>query len=303
MKQTAEIINFCGKYCIKILVNKPIAPYTSFKIGGNCNILKADGISSLHRILQFCQKREIPYKILGGGSNVLISDDGLDEVVILLSGSEFTETFVDGEAIFSGAGVKLSEVCKVALEHGLTGLEFAYGIPGTVGGALYMNAGAFGGDMSQVVSFCDCYTLRRRNFRLHTEEMQLSYRHSVFAENPDWIITKVVFALQKGDPAAIKARMDEISAARVDKQPLDLPSAGSTFKRPEGYFAAKLIEDCGLKGRSVGGAMVSTKHSGFVVNTGAATFADVTSLIEIVKEEVRAKTGVELECEVQIWNS
>ena len=298
------IREICKDYGASFLEGVSIAPYTSFKIGGKCNIVKLNGVLVLRDVLAYCKRASIPYRILGKGSNVLISDKGLDGVVLLF-GDDFADIRVDAESklIECQAGARLSTLCKTAALHSLTGIEFAYGIPGTVGGALYMNAGAYGGEMAHVVESCiyldadsDCVHCRR------VQDMNLSYRRSVFGDDDkNWLITVVKIRLNDGDKSAITARMDEITAARRDKQPLEFHSAGSTFKRPLGHFAAKLIQDCGLKGAAVGGAEVSEKHSGFVINKGGASFDDVVRLIDIVKNEVYRKTGVTLEREILVW--
>jgi len=300
-KQIAAIETICSEQGAVFLRKTPIAPYTTFKIGGNCHIVKVNGIKLLTELLSFCAKNGVRRYILGKGSNVLISGDGLDGLVLLM-GSEFAEIEVFGDIVRCQAGASLFDVCKAAADNSLTGLEFAYGIPGTVGGALYMNAGAYGGEMKDVAVACRYlkYGESPELKRADTRKLELSYRHSVFCENND-VITEVTFGLRKGDETAIKAKMSDIMQKRRDKQPLDVPSAGSTFKRPEGYYAAKLIDDCGLSGKTFGGARVSEKHCGFIVNKGGATFTEVTRLIDFVKREVFATTGVNLECEVKIW--
>jgi UDP-N-acetylmuramate dehydrogenase len=317
-----KIREICEHYDAEFLHNTPIAPYTSFKIGGKCNIIKITATKVLQKVMKHCCENNIPYYVLGKGSNVLISDAGLTGVVLLIAGGKID---VDGEVLKCHAGAKLSDICKAAVMHNLSGMEFAYGIPGTAGGALCMNAGAYGGEMSDVIESCtyiDC----SGDFEPQTisaKDMNLSYRHSVFAEQEQprragsarpegclttaeqsGVITKIRLKLKYGERAVIKARMDEITEARKEKQPLDYPSAGSIFKRPDSIehpYAAKLIEDCGLKGHTIGGAQVSEKHSGFIINTGSATFADVTALISHIREVVREKTGVTLEPEVKIW--
>ena len=207
------------------------------------------------------------------------------------------EIAVNGNIVTAGAGASLISVCKRALDNSLAGMEFAYGIPGTVGGGVYMNAGAYGGEIKDILKYAEAVDRETGEVRRFTaQEAQLSYRKSIFMDN-GYIITSAVFELSQGDPAEIKAKMNELMEKRISKQPLDFPSAGSTFKRPEGSFASLLIDQCGLKGLSVGGAQVSTKHSGFVINTGNATSADIFALIEKVKEIVFEKTGYRLECE------
>jgi len=300
-----NIREICYRYGRELLEDITIAPYTSFKIGGNCNIVKINNIALLRELLMFCKKNAVQYRILGKGSNVLISSGGLKGLILLLS-DDFAETNINGDTIECMAGARLSSVCKAAYEKSLTGLEFAYGIPGSVGGAIYMNAGAYGGEMSNIVTSCEyidvgCFEKDELPIKqIAVEDMSLSYRHSIFTDN-DWVITKAIIRLKKGDKTAIKTQMTEISDKRREKQPLELPSAGSTFKRPPGHFAAKLIDDCGLRGKTVGGAMVSEKHAGFVVNKGGATFDDVTRLIKLIQDDVFDKTGIMLEREVEVW--
>ena len=237
----------------------------------------------------------LPLLLLGKGSNLLVSDKGIAGVVISLDGLD--SVTVDGDTVTCGAGASLRAVCLAAQKSSLSGLEFAYGIPGTVGGALYMNAGAYGGEMSQVVVSATALD-RDGNIKLFTpEQMKLGYRVSAF-KNTDLIITSVTLKLKHGNADEIKAAMDDFFSRRRDKQPLEFPSAGSTFKRPEGYFAGALIEKNNLKGASVGGAQVSQKHAGFVINTGDATCCQVKELIKIIQDTVRENNGVELETEV-----
>lgn len=278
--------------------NALLAPYTTFRIGGPCDLLvKPASAECLTELVKVCREDDLPFRILGKGSNILVADEGLRCVVIVPS---FAECQVRDDRLVCGAGASLVSVCRVALDNSLTGLEFAFGIPGTVGGALYMNAGAYGGEMKDVAVSCTYIDKEGNLCQMAAEDMNLSYRHSIFEDNGG-IITSVTIQLKKGSREEISAKMNELMNRRRDKQPLDLPSAGSTFKRPEGDFAARLIEASGLKGFSVGGAAVSEKHSGFVVNKDKATFADVMKLIECVKEKVYADSGIMLECEVKIW--
>ena len=232
---------------------------------------------------------------MGNGSNLLVSDGGIEGAVISLAGINGISS--DGEKITCGAGAMLSSVCLKALSLSLTGLEFAYGIPGTAGGALYMNAGAYGGQMADVIESAECLTASGEIKTLKKEDMQLGYRSSVF-KNGGLIIISLTLALKKGDKTEIKAEMDDLLNRRKQKQPLEYPSAGSTFKRPEGYFAGALIEKNGLKGLTVGGAQVSEKHAGFVINRGGATAADVKALIGKIQKKVFENDGVMLEPEV-----
>ena len=287
------------EYNATVLYDEPMKNHTSFKIGGACDMMiKINCEELLCRLLAICRENNIRHYVIGKGSNILVSDKGLFGVVLLL-GAEFSTITVEGEYITAKAGASLGAVCTAALKNSLTGFEFAYGIPGSMGGALYMNAGAYGGEMKDVV--CEASYIDE-NYKIKTiplEKMELSYRHSVFC-GTDSCITSVKLKLRKGDSKAIKSRMDELMQRRLDKQPIEYPSAGSTFKRPEGDFAARLIEVCGLKGLSVGDAEVSQKHSGFVINKGNATAEDVKRLIEMIKERVKAQTGITLECEMLI---
>ena len=294
------IREICEKHGASYIENEPLAPYTSFKIGGPCPIMaKPDSTACLCELIKALNNVQSSFRIMGRGSNLLISDDGIDVPVILIS-SDMGGISFNGEQIVCGAGAALTAVCNAALEHGSTGLEFAYGIPGSVGGALYMNAGAYGGEMKNVVQSCAYADESGELHILPAEKMDLSYRHSFFSDKP-FIITEVTLSLQHGDKDQIQARMHDLMQKRRDKQPLDYPSAGSTFKRPEGDFAGRLIEEAGLRGFTVGGAAVSEKHCGFVINKGGATFEDVKKLIDIIKQRVKETSGRDLSCEVIIW--
>lgn len=295
----ASLESLCRAVGVKYVRNQQLSQYTSMKIGGECDILvQPDSENALREIIGLCRRENIPFFILGKGSNVLVSGKGYRGCIILIS-KEMSEIRTEGNKITAAAGACLSSVCIAALENGLAGMEFAYGIPGSVGGALYMNAGAYGGEMKDIAVSCRYIGEDGRLREMKAEDMRLSYRHSIFAER-SYVITSVTMELKKGDPAEIKAKMEELMQRRRDKQPLEFPSCGSTFKRPEGCFAAALIEECGLKGCSVGGAQVSEKHSGFVINRSGATFEDVTALVEHIKKTVYEKKGIELECEMLI---
>ena len=273
---------------------EPLAPHTTFKIGGPaafwCTPRDAE---QLRRTLQLCRENGARVYLLGNGSNTLFDDAGFDGVVIDmrgLSGMENSGLDTDTVRITAGAGQTL----------GLTGLEFACGIPGTVGGAVYMNAGAYGSELKDVlesVTFLDS-DLQLRT--LPAADLAMGYRTSIFEQNPDWCILSATVVLHRGDGAAVLARMQELLGKRREKQPLEWPSAGSTFKRPQGAFAGKLIEDCGLRGFTVGGAQISEKHCGFVINRGGATCADVVALTEQVRQIVEARTGFVLEREIRV---
>ena len=279
--------------------NEPLAAHCTFKIGGPAQLfVQPQTEQQLCSAAALCKEQAVRYYLLGNGSNILFADEGFAGVVIDISalGSDIA---VEGNMLTAGAGVRLAALCRAALEHGLSGLEFAYGIPGTVGGAVYMNAGAYGGEMKDVVTSCRYVGGDGEIHEMSAAEMQLTYRHSVFSGS-SMVITSVTMELVPGDKAEIKSRMEELMQRRRDKQPLNFPSCGSTFKRPEGYFAAALIEECGLKGFTIGGAQVSEKHSGFVINRGHATFEDVMAVVNEVKRVVLEKKGVELECEMLI---
>ena len=298
MEYTA-IEEICEGYGARHEREAPLAPHTSMRIGGNADLLVCPNCEQAAcDILSECRRSGIAYFILGRGSNVLFGGDGYRGCVILI-GSDMAGISVSGCTLTAGAGAALSAVCGAALEHGLCGMEFAYGIPGSIGGALCMNAGAYGGEMKDVVSSCRCIDESGRIIEMSAEDMCLRYRGSVFSERSLCILS-VTLTLSLGDRAQIKARMEELLCCRRAKQPLEYPSCGSTFKRPKGYFAAALIEECGLKGCTIGGAQVSEKHSGFVINKGGATFEDVTELVRHIKATVMEQKGVELECEMII---
>lgn len=295
-----SIEKICEKYGAEYIYDEKLSKYTSFEIGGKCDILvKPNNADCIRDVLKACRKNNIKYYILGKGSNVLISDNGLHGVVIVISSAFSNIWQKDDEHVYCDAGASLTKLCVFAKENSLSGLEFAYGIPGSVGGALFMNAGAYGGEMKDVVESCFYLDENFDIKEMTADKMKLSYRHSVFCENK-YIIVGVIFRLSKGNKQEITAKMSELMEKRRDKQPLEYPSAGSTFKRPEGDFAARLIEVSGLKGYTCGSAQVSEKHSGFVINKGGATFDDVISVIDGVKEKVYENSGVMLECEVLI---
>ncbi|MBR4117175.1 MAG: UDP-N-acetylmuramate dehydrogenase [Clostridia bacterium] len=287
---------FCLDSKISFKKAEEMKNHTSFKIGGNADyFVECCDENQLKEVIFKLKSLEIPYFILGKGSNLLVSDKGIRGAVLCLDG--FNEISVDGDNITAGAGVKLARLCTAALENSLSGLEFAYGIPGSVGGALYMNAGAYGGEMSQVVLSARVLTEKGDIKEIGIDDMCLGYRTSVFKTNGD-IILSVKVTLKKGNTAEIKAKMDDFMQRRKDKQPLEYPSAGSTFKRPEGYFAGALIEKNNLKGVCVGGAMVSVKHAGFVINYKDATASDVKMLMKKIQAVVKENDGVILEPEV-----
>ncbi len=292
----------------RIKYNEPLASHTSFNIGGPADVfVTVENEEELAKAINFAKAENIRYFLLGNGSNVLASDEGFRGIIIKLAG-DFNTATVDGELIKAGAGITLSKLAGLAMNSSLTGLEFASGIPGTLGGALFMNAGAYGGEMKQIVTKVKVLeNIPTPNntdgegcgaiIELTGEEMQFGYRHSILKEK-NYIALSCEMKLEKGDKETIASYMRELALKRKEKQPLEYPSAGSTFKRPEGYFAGKLIEDAGLGGYTVGGAQVSEKHKGFVINKGGASAKDVKELIDYVIKTVKEKYGVTLEPEV-----
>ena len=278
--------------------NEPMSRHTTFGIGGPADIFV--DVSSADEIRQICQltrSLEVPFFIVGNGSNLLVSDEGIRGVVIHL-GKSFSEVERDGEIIKAQAGASLGKIARVALDASLTGFEFAAGIPGSFGGAVSMNAGAYGGEMKDILVDVDLLTPQGEIITLKAEDMDLSYRHSIVFDK-DYIVLGARIRLQPGQEQEIREKMDQLARARKEKQPLEYPSAGSTFKRPTGYFAGKLIQDAGLKGYTVGGAMVSEKHAGFVINHGGATAQEVRFLIRQVQKKIQDKFGVHMEPEVR----
>ena len=284
---------------------EPLAAHTTFQIGGPAVFwCMPKDAAQLRSTLALCRANGARVYLLGNGSNTLFADEGYDGAVIDLRGLNFgpmAQAQPDGSTrLTAGAGLTLGRLCAAAQQQGLAGLAFACGIPGTLGGAVYMNAGAYGGEMKDVlesVTFLDSDLAERT---LPAEELALGYRTSLFEQHPDWCILSATVRLQPGDSAAILAEMQDYLQRRKDKQPLEWPSAGSTFKRPQGAFAGKLIEDCGLRGFAVGGAQISEKHCGFVINRGGATCADVVRLTDQVKAIVLQKTGYTLEREIRV---
>ncbi len=281
---------------------EPMSAHTTFRIGGPAEyFLTPDNPEALQASLKVLDAAGKKQYIIGNGSNLLVSDEGIRGAVIHL-GHGFAEIGAEGEYIRARAGAHLSKIAECARDHSLAGFEFAAGIPGSIGGACMMNAGAYGGEMKDVLYEVTCLD-GERNFRtIEAGDMDLGYRHSVFMDN-NWIVTEAVIRLEKGAQEDIQARMDDLWNRRQTKQPLEMPSAGSTFKRPEGYFAGKLIMDAGLRGYRVGDAQVSLKHCGFVVNCGHATAEDVRQLIEDIRKRVKERFGVELKPEVRFLGS
>ena len=280
----------------RVLVNERLDRHTTFKVGGPCKaLLLAETTEELKAVLRLLTEEGEDFFILGNGSNLLVSDEGYDGYVIKLSG-DYLNVRLEGDCIVAGAGVLLSKVCTFARDNGLSGLEFAYGIPGTVGGAMVMNAGAYGGEMKDVTESVNLL-FNGEIVTRSAEEMRFGYRDSII-KHEDYIALETRFKLKKGSMEEIVAAMNDYMDRRRSKQPLEFPSAGSTFKRPEGAFAGKLIEDSGLKGFRVGGASVSVKHAGFVVNDQNGTAADIDELMKRVADKVKKDSGFVLEPEV-----
>lgn len=278
-----------------VRMNEPMSAHTTFKTGGAADVfVEPSGIEELKETLKLLQGE--PFYLIGNGSNLLVSDDGLRGVVLHLAAG-FGDITVKDNTLICGAAATLSQIARTALDNALCGFEFAAGIPGSLGGAIVMNAGAYDGEMKQVVKRVTLMNYAGEIAEKDAEEMQFSYRHSILKEQ-QWIVLEAVIALETGDKRKIKEKMDELAQKRREKQPLEYPSAGSTFKRPEGYFAAKLIEDAGLKGFRIGGAQVSSKHAGFVINEHNAASADIYALIKEIQRRVEENAGVAIETEV-----
>lgn len=300
MEKIEKIISLANNYDQKVIRGAMLKDYTTFKIGGEAKVLiEISSTAALCELMELLEKLGVKYMVLGRGSNLLFDDKGYNGVVLHI-GNEYADIGSSGNIIRAKAGASLMSVCKLALECGLSGLEFAYGIPGTVGGAVFMNAGAYGGEIKDILVSCEVIDREGSIKTVKAEDMDLSYRHSAFQTNGD-VILSAVFRLDDTKPRSeIEEKMNDLLGRRKAKQPLEYPNAGSTFKRPTGFFAGKLIEDSGLKGYTVGKAAVSEKHSGFVINLGGATFKDVTTLIGDVQNKVLKDSGQFLECEVLI---
>ena len=292
-----ELLNILDEENIK--VDEPMKKHISFKVGGPADFLvKPKTEEELRNVVEFAKKENVPFIVIGNGSNLLVKDGGIRGIVIELS-DNFNNYEIDGNIIKAQSGALLAIIGRNAMKNSLTGFEFAAGIPGTLGGALAMNAGAYGGEMKQVVKTVRLMDRDGNIFELSNEEMKFEYRRSLLTTK-DYIVLSAVIELQPGNVEEIKEIMADYSNRRSTKQPLNFPSAGSTFKRPEGHFAAKLIDDCGLRGLNLRGAQVSDKHCGFVINSGGATAKDILDLMFIVKSTVNSKFGIMLEEEVKI---
>ena len=293
-----ELYDYAVSVGCEAVLGEKMSLNTSFKTGGPCGVrLSPSSTEQLKDIIAKANELQIPFTVLGNGTNVLVPDEGIDKAIIII-GDNMAEYSIEGEdtLVFS-AGTNLVSLCRFALENSLSGLEFAFGIPGTCGGAVFMNAGAYGGEMKDVLTEITHLTPDMQIETISAEDAELSYRHSVYKNN-GCIILSAKAKLSKDAKESIKERMNDFLGRRKDKQPLEYPSAGSTFKRPDGYFAGALIQECNLKGKSVGGAQVSEKHAGFVINKDNATSADILSLINLIKNTVESETGVTLEPEV-----
>ena len=284
---------------LEVRRSEPMRDHCSFRIGGPVSAMAFPrSAEECEYLVQLLAGFEIEPLVIGNGTNLLVSDEPMDMFVIKTCDGMGEAELLDETTLRAGAGITLSRLAVFAREHGLTGLEFAHGIPGSLGGGVVMNAGAYGGELKDVLT--EVTALFPDGVRtLRAQELALGYRRSIFTDHPEAVVLRAKLKLTRGEPETIKARMEELASKRRASQPLELPSAGSTFKRPEGYFAGTLIDQCGLKGTRVGGAEVSVKHAGFVVNVGGATCADVSALIALVQEKVFAATGVRLEPEVK----
>lgn len=284
---------------LKVLCDEPMRTHTTFRIGGPARRMACPAsMQELSDLLGLVEKEGFPYLMLGNGSNLLVSDEGVDQLVIYTGALEHMERR-EGNTLYAETGVSLARLAVLARKESLTGLEFAHGIPGSLGGAVCMNAGAYGGEMCQVITSVTAWLPGRGVCEMSLAELDLRYRHSYFSDH-EGVVLAATIELKEGDEGEILAQMEDLIRRRKEKQPLEYPSAGSTFKRPEGHFAGALIEQCGLKGVSVGGAQVSEKHAGFVINKGGATCRDVLDLIETVQRKVLAETGVSLEPEIKV---
>ena len=292
------IIKIANDFGADVYTDFPLSKVTSFQTGGNADVLiLPNSEESLRAMLSACKAQGIRNHVIGNGSNLLVSDSGVRGIVFRLGAPMAKMEILGDGKIRCEAGASLTALCNFALKHGLSGLEFAYGIPGSAGGAAYMNAGAYGGEMRDVLLSCRHVTPDGSVGTFAGTDLQLGYRRSVYS-GQDYIITELLLQLKAGEPEAIRAAMEDKMQRRKAKQPLEYPSAGSTFKRPAGYFAGALIEECGLKGLTCGGAQVSEKHAGFVINKGGATTADILELIRRVQETVYTEKGVRLQTEV-----
>lgn len=283
-----------------IKYNEPMKKHTTMKVGGPCDcMVEPSSIEEIQKILEYAKENNIKYCIIGNGSNLLVRDEGIKALVIKIS-NKFSNVEVNGERIKACSGCSVPKLAQIAKQNSLSGLEFACGIPGSVGGGIRMNAGAYGSEMVNVVEKVGFLDENGNLKEIDGKDAHFTYRHSMFVDNPQYVVVYAIYKLQKGNKEEISKIMEENMNSRKQKQPIEYPNFGSVFKRPEGYFVGKLVDDCGLKGYKIGGAQVSTKHSGFMINTGDATCKDVLELINYVKEKVYEKFNVKLQEEVVI---
>lgn len=300
MNEILKLSEYCKSISCKHSLDEPMKNHTTFKIGGNAEIfIEPNDIEQISNVLKQAKILNVNTTFMGNGSNVLVRDEGIKGAVVCLS-NEFSKVeMIADKVLYCTAGANLTQLCHYAYNNGLSGLEFAWGIPANVGGAVYMNAGAYGGEIKDVLKSAKYLDENFEIVERSVDELEMAYRHSFFT-NKHYLILSAIFQLEHKPKEEIKAKMDELMTARKTKQPLEYPSAGSTFKRPVGAYAAALIDECNLKGARAGGAMVSEKHAGFVINYDNASCKDVLDLVELVKEKVKTKTGHILECEVKI---
>ncbi len=299
MQYLNHLETLCKQYGAAFAADEPLCSHTTFRVGGACKaFVTVPDAAACAALRRFLSEAELPHRFIGRGSNLIVADAGYAGVVLVLA-PEARICQGENGTLTAWAGGSLKSLCNAAAEATLTGLEFAYGIPGTVGGAVYMNAGAYGGEMSQILTEVQAVDAQGALQSIPAADLDLSYRHSCFMQN-DLVILQAAMQLAAGDGAEIRAKMDDLMHRRIEKQPLEYPSAGSTFKRPEGSYASMLIDRCGLKGLTVGGAQVSEKHAGFVINRGGATCDDILRLCAKVRDEVQRQTGYVLELEPEL---
>lgn len=297
-----KLIDFLNELNIAFEENVDGKKLCSFRVGGNVRVVaKPKNADQLEGLYAFLSENGIKNHLIGKGTNIVISDCGYDGVLVSLSElSSVDFDITNDNRIIAGAGASMLKLASFTQQYGLKGLEFAHGIPGSVGGGVYMNAGAYGGEISQVLKSCLIFDKENETFSIvDAAECEFSYRHSIFMDDKNLIVIFATFELEDEHPDRVKEKIDELKAKRAESQPLEYPSAGSTFKRPEGQFAGKLIEDAGLKGYSIGGAQVSEKHAGFVINKGFATAKDIKDLVVHIQNTIKEKYGVSLECEIE----
>ncbi|MFK2826217.1 UDP-N-acetylmuramate dehydrogenase [Bacillus sp. B190/17] len=291
-----ELVRICGEN--NVLRDEPLKDHTLVKIGGKADFLVIpETYDAVAEVIRLKEKHHLPFILLGNGSNVIVRDGGIRGIVLQFK--RLADLRIEGNQLIAQGGANIKDASRLAYEHCLAGLEFACGIPGSIGGAMVMNAGAYGGEVKDVIDHVKVVTQQGELRTLTKDELELGYRTSIIGKNKD-IVLEAVFALQTGDQASIREKMDDFTFQRESKQPLEYPSVGSVFKRPPGYFAGKLIQDSGLQGKGVGGAEVSTKHAGFIINKNNATAADYIATIDMVRKKVKETFGVDLELEVKI---